>query len=62
MYINLLRCVKNLINQFCSIILKTMDFWYLIVVHVLVQFKQGHALKNWVEGLSDEAYYHKIKF
>ena len=21
------------------------------------QFKQGYALKNWVEGLSDEAWY-----
>ena len=24
------------------------------------QFKQGHMLKNWVEGVSDEAYYSSV--
>ena len=27
--------------------------------NALVFIKQGYELKNWVEGLSDEAYYHR---
>ena len=33
------------------------NFWIFHVFFRILITKQGYALKNWVEGLSDEAYY-----
>ena len=50
LYISVAKCYKNWTKE--SILLTPK-----IVNYTLIYSKQGYASKNWVEGLSDEAFY-----